>query len=427
MKKRNLLIISVTLIVIIIVLIMFLFNPFIKIKINNKKTITINYNEKYIEYGATAKIFNNNLKVKITGKVNTNKIGTYKIKYIAKKGFITKTVIRKVNVVDKIKPIISLIGEQKINLCPTEEYNDLGYTATDNYDKDITKKVKLQINDNDVTYTVKDSSNNETSIKREITRTDTTKPTIKLTGGNIYILKDSKYEEKGFSATDNCDKDITKNVKVINKVNTKVNGTYNVTYTVKDSANNETSVTRKVTVYTKSNSGGYTDIVTGPTYIKGILIVNKKYSLPSTYAPGVNSTARNALTNLQNEATKSGYNMNLVSAYRSYSSQKSIYNNYVRERGQTEADKISARPGHSEHQTGLAFDVGELRGRFGSTPRGIWLKDNCHRFGFIIRYPQGKENITGYAYEPWHIRYVGVEVATSIMKSGITLEEYLGV
>ena len=91
------------------------------------------------------------------------------------------------------------------------------------------------------------------------------------------------------------------------------------------------------------------------------------------------------------------------------------------------ADAYSARPGHSEHQTGYTIDCNTIDTNFGSTPEGIWLRDHCHEYGFIIRYPLGRENITGYAYEPWHIRYVGVEYATEIYEQGLTLEEYLDI
>ena len=114
----------------------------------------------------------------------------------------------------------------------------------------------------------------------------------------------------------------------------------------------------------------------------------------------------------------------IVSGFRSYQSQQSIFANYATSYGETEANRFSARPGQSEHQTGLAFDINLLSESFGATKEGIWLAQNCHRYGFIIRYPKGKEYITGYIYEPWHIRYVGQDVASYINKNKITFEEY---
>ena len=115
--------------------------------------------------------------------------------------------------------------------------------------------------------------------------------------------------------------------------------------------------------------------------------------------------------------------MPLLSGYRSYYTQQYLYNSYVSTYGRESADTFSARPGHSEHQTGLAFDVGSIDDYYGDTPAGIWLKENAHYYGFIIRYPKGKEHITGYKYEPWHIRYLGVDIATDIYNKGVTLEE----
>ena len=126
-------------------------------------------------------------------------------------------------------------------------------------------------------------------------------------------------------------------------------------------------------------------------------------------------------------AKKEGYNIPLVSGYRSYELQKTIYNNYIDIYGQAATDTFSAKPGHSEHQSGLAMDVGKIDDNYGNTSEGKWLALNANKYGFIIRYPKGKEHITGYKYEPWHIRYLGVDIATKVYSSGLTLEEYLGI
>ena len=344
-KKKNLILISIiiTIILILIALIIFIFfNPLIKIKLIGKDE-TIEVFTKYKDKGV--KIEGTKNKVKITNKVNTNKLGTYTITYKITHLKTTKIIKRKIKVVDTTKPEITLQGNE-VTIYQNDTYNEPGYTATDNYDKDITSKVKV---------------------------------------------------------TNNID-------------NTKA-GTYEVTYSVSDSSKNKTEIKRKVNVIEKPKTQG--------TYIKGILIVNKKYSLPANYNPGVDQTASTALKQLQQAASTAGHNIPLISGFRSYSRQQTLYNNYVARDGQALADTYSARPGHSEHQTGLAFDVGKLDDNYGSTPAGIWLKENCHKYGFIIRYPKGKESITGYQYEPWHIRYVGVEHATKIMNQNITLEEYL--
>ena len=169
--------------------------------------------------------------------------------------------------------------------------------------------------------------------------------------------------------------------------------------------------------------------VSSPTYISGILIANKTYALPSNYNPGVNPAAQSAFNTMAADAAKQGINLYIVSGFRSYSSQASIYNNYVARDGKAAADRYSARPGHSEHQTGLAFDVNSLSQSFENTKEGKWLAENCHNYGFIIRYPKGKESVTGYMYEPWHIRYVGTDLSYKIHEMGnnATLEEYFGI
>lgn len=165
----------------------------------------------------------------------------------------------------------------------------------------------------------------------------------------------------------------------------------------------------------------------GLTYIKGILVVNKTYSIPSTYNPGVNAEAQTAFNQMAAAASKEGLTLSVVSGFRSYTVQQNLYNNYVAQDGKANADRYSARPGHSEHQTGLAFDVNSVSQSFENTAEGKWLAANCSKYGFIIRFPKGKESITGYMYEPWHIRYLGVSTAEAIQKSGLTLEEYLGI
>ncbi len=171
-----------------------------------------------------------------------------------------------------------------------------------------------------------------------------------------------------------------------------------------------------------------------PTFINGIMIVNKKYPLPATYNKGEDSVAKAALVEMLEAGKAAGYEYDAFSGFRSYEYQTNLYNRYVNRDGKENADRYSARPGHSEHQTGLAFDIGEksrqdlwLTAEFGETPAGQWLMDNAHHYGFILRYPQGKEQITGFMYESWHYRYIGVEHATAIYNAKMTLEEYLNI
>ena len=103
-----------------------------------------------------------------------------------------------------------------------------------------------------------------------------------------------------------------------------------------------------------------------------------------------------------------------------------MYNKFVKKDGEEVANTYAAKPGHSEHQTGLAFDIGSVDRSFANTSEAKWIEENAHLYGFIVRYPDNKTDITGYIYEPWHVRYLGKETAKKVWESGLTLEEYLG-
>lgn len=176
--------------------------------------------------------------------------------------------------------------------------------------------------------------------------------------------------------------------------------------------------------------------INGVTYIDGILIVNKTYALPSDYRPSnagdyqycttcLTPETSNAFNEMQADAQALGLNLYISSGFRSYSYQEGLYNDYAYRDGQAEADTYSARPGHSEHQTGLAFDLNTIDDSFAYTEEGKWVAENCHKYGLILRYPKGKETQTGYQYESWHLRYVGNELAQKLYNNGnwITLEE----
>ena len=161
-------------------------------------------------------------------------------------------------------------------------------------------------------------------------------------------------------------------------------------------------------------------------YVDGILIVNKTYSLPQSYNPGgLTWETQQAFNELVAGAAEDGIHIWCASGFRSYEYQASLYAGYVSWYGQATADTFSARAGHSEHQTGMAIDCNIINDSFTGTPEAIWLENHCHEYGFIIRYPYGKQAVTGYKYEPWHIRYIG-DMATEIYESGLTLEEYYG-
>ncbi len=176
------------------------------------------------------------------------------------------------------------------------------------------------------------------------------------------------------------------------------------------------------------------------------ILINKEFGLPQDYVPKdlikadmplsprsnfpyVRRDAHDALKAMFEAASDDGIELWFHSGYRTYQAQKQLYDNYVQRNGQTRADIFSARPGHSEHQSGLAIDItspsssGPFDRAFGTSIEGSWVAKNAHNFGFIVRYPEDKAEITGYMYEPWHLRYVGVELATELFIIGKVMEE----
>lgn len=169
------------------------------------------------------------------------------------------------------------------------------------------------------------------------------------------------------------------------------------------------------------------EVIDGITYFDGVMIANKTYTLPRSYNPGVQPEAMDAFYDMQAAAASEGISLWILSNYRSYDDQEVIYNRYVAQDGRDAADTYSSRPGHSDHQTGYTFDLNSLEQDFQYDPAGQWLEKNCYKYGFIIRYPKGKDSSTGYMYEPWHVRYIGVDLATKVTESGLSLEEYFGI
>lgn len=172
------------------------------------------------------------------------------------------------------------------------------------------------------------------------------------------------------------------------------------------------------------------------------VLVNKNNKLPKNYIPNnlevldvkyayenkyLQKEAKENFEKLSKDAALLGYKIIATSTYRTYDYQSKLYDFYVKEKGLKYADNCSARPGHSEHQTGLAVDVEGSNASYDDFEESIefnWMQENAHKYGFILRYPKGKEHITGFKYEPWHYRYIGKEIATIIYNKNITLEEY---
>ena len=227
-----------------------------------------------------------------------------------------------------------------------------------------------------------------------------------------------------------------KDIKVDNKIEDKVsNNNHKKDYNLR---NGEEIVgeTDKGYLITKLN-----DIY----YVDGTLIVNKTYPLPSTYKPVspykeitkdylyggnyIEDYVMEAYLKMKESAKEEGIDLKITSGYRSYSVQVELYDNYAKRDGKEAADTYSARAGYSEHQSGLCFDLNGTDKNFIKTKEGKWLNDNCYKYGFVLRFPEGKTEYTGYMYEGWHFRYVGVELATILYNNGdwISLEEYYGI
>ena len=299
MVKKSLIIMNIILsIMLLIFSIWFLFfdkNVYIKLKGN--ETINIDVFSEYIDEGATAyykpRLLNGE-KIKniiLDGNVNTSKVGKYVISYRANYKGKTNTIERIVNVFDNEAPIIE--AEDNIYVCPDTNVEEaiFDYKSTDNYDGDITNSIIKNYDNNIIYLTARDSSNNETTKAINVEFKDIINPTIDLSGKEeMYVLRGQAYKEPGYTATDNCDGDITDKVVVENNIDTSKNGTYQVKYTVTDSGGNTYEKKRTVKVYTKSTTivpSGTTIYLTfddGPgPYTNKLLDILKKYDVKVTF------------------------------------------------------------------------------------------------------------------------------------------------
>ena len=241
---------------------------------------------------------------------------------------------------------------------------------------------------------------------------------------SVYMFRDNNLRKKD----NNSDKQVEKE----QTTTTTTKQTQNNNDTPNNLTNNKTRKGYTIT---------YKD---GAYYIDNVLIVNKTYKLTSSWKPvnpykkvpndgfdrnPLDTEAYEAWKVMKSDASSIGLNLWAQSGYRSYDYQNDLYNGYIKRNGKKAADTFSARPGASEHQTGLAFDLNTITNSFKDTEEGKWVNKNCYLYGYILRYPEGKTNETGYIYEPWHIRYVGKELAKKLYNNGnwITMEDYFGI
>ena len=228
-------------------------------------------------------------------------------------------------------------------------------------------------------------------------------------------------------------------IEVVGKWDIASAGTYSITIVAMDASGNKAEKTINLEVIDNTvtdgeysfitTTGHVAKVIDGITYIDGTMIVNKSFSIPKDYAPGFLNETYYAFYDMVDAAYNDGISLWGISDYRSWEEQDELHEYYKRE-GPDGVEEYSARPGHSEHQTGLAIDINtSLNPEFADTAEGQWLIHHCWEYGFIYRYPAGKEHITGYIAEPWHYRYVGRELAEKLYNDGdwITMEEYFGV
>ena len=335
-KKNKKLVIAVTGIVVtllfLIILFLSLFN--ININLNGSPKETIEYGDTYTEQGATA-AFNTPasknvpLNVTIKGSVDSSKLGTYHIHYKAKKGIFSVQKSREVKIVDTKAPIIELNKIDGYYPKTGETYQEEGFTATDNYDGDITSKIKRTEDKNVITYTVSDSSGNKTSVQRTIEYNDGIAPTITLNGdSDITIKAGTRFEDPGCTAKDSHDNDISDSVSVSDNISTYRAGTYTITYSVTDKFGNKASIDRTVTVeavkQTATTSSGnkvvYLTFDDGPgAHTQQLLDILDKYNVKVTFfVTNVNSGYENMIA----KEAAAGHTVAIHSASHDY---KKIY------------------------------------------------------------------------------------------------------
>ena len=361
------------------------------------KKIDVSLGDKVYNTDAVKKIING----KVVDKkevINTDKVGVQKIKLTIEDYFKkTKDYSFEVNVKDTVAPEIQ--AKEKLNT----EYDtkiDLlkDVTATDNYDKEIEVKVEGEYDlkkagEYKLQYIAKDSSGNET--KKEV----------------VLVVKEKVVETP----------------KIVEKPVT--NNSNNQTQNNNSEPAPSAPVVNQDGSFTTSK-GFHGETRNGITYIDGVLIANKTYALPKSYAPGgLTGETSKAFNTMKSAAAQEGISIWVASGFRSYDLQNRLWTNRKNKNGIAFADAGTARPGHSEHQTGLAMDINMVDDAFENTAAGQWLFKNAYKYGFILRYPRGKTGETGYKYESWHYRYVGVDLATKLYNGGnwITLENYFGI
>ena len=274
-------------------------------------------------------------------------------------------------------------------------------------------------------------------LKYNTVEADTTVPVFYvyykyITISNIKNINQCFRDNVKGKIIDNCDGEIPiEKMQFIGKIKNKP-GVYKIKYVVEDSSGNQAEETvyyfYKLTP--KNMKKPFYFVYNGEKHI----LANKWVPAPKKFKPGANKTARKKLNEMLAAMKKAGVGVKVKSGFRSYSTQAKMWKRSVKRYGKTKTARVLAKPGYSEHQTGFTYDIGLVSTSFAKTEAYTWLQEHAHEYGFILRYPKSAEAITGYSYEPWHYRYLGVDLATAIYnerhKEGgnpdLTLEEFIG-
>lgn len=290
--------------------------------------------------------------------------------------------------------------------------------------KNVTVKIKVGEEIRDYTFTV------------EVI--DTQVPTISVSNDSWTVLRGTPVDVLStVEVTDNSGENI--GATIDGEYDPETIGQQILTLSASDSSGNKSEQKVYINVIDiEANMGDMTFLTTtghqaeikgGILYVDGILIVNKSFGLPQDYGDGLEAPAIEAMNKMFAAASKDGYSLDTVTEYRSYNEQANLFEYWSVTAGEGPNTMSTVRPGHSEHQSGLAIDVDSTLTDFADTPEGKWLAANCQKYGFIMRYPEDKVEVTGCSWEPWHVRYVGTELAEKLYNGGkwITLEEYFGI
>ena len=253
---------------------------------------------------------------------------------------------------------------------------------------------------------------------------DITPPTFEVVYNIITITTNTPSFKDNIIGEITDDYDSSPKLEFIGVIGKKP-GIYPIKFVAIDEAGN--SFTRTVYYLYNLKPGNMKKPFVYSSEYGNVMIVNKKIPLPKGYNKGIKKVAKKQMKKMLAAIKNDGCGtVKIKSGFRSYKTQAKIFARYARQEGSAEAaNRYSARAGYSEHQSGYAFDIGKISKSFDQTKAFTWLQAHAHEYGFILRYPKDKEAITGYIYEPWHYRYVGVELATAIKESGLTLEEFL--